>query len=292
MYILRKNQLIERNREALMSPVIAPALQRLAEATRGLVFDPGPHRYRLERPGEEPRELDSVSTVVGEYAGKNSRTLAEKATANPRSQWHGKPVEEILAAWEVKRDASAEAGTQVHEFGEQCFNFLTGQPVEERYSRRVTPDGDGLMAIHPKEIAAARWWAEQDWNDLVPVAKETRVMNLRYGYAGTFDLLLYRISTGRFPLKDYKTNGDLDRDFGDKMRPPFSMFPDTDRNKYILQQNMYDLPMAAAEVETDSISLIWLKDDCTYEDSALPKIGRLMTSALEARISKTLTLAI
>ena len=262
MFVLRKNPLILASAEAAAEP-LRRARQRLADATEGLVFEPEAHRYRFAG-----RELRSVSSIVEHFAPFDTIATAKKCAANPKSPYYGQSVEEILDLWELKRDNAADAGTRLHAFGEACCSFLHDREDEIAPEYRERINDEGLVAVEPKEEALARWWDETDWSRYAVVAKETRVMNPGLRYAGTFDLLLYDRWNMGFAMKDYKSNEDLYKWYGDKLLPPLDQLNSNDVGKYTVQQTLYAIALKNIEIgNLVAADLIWLKED-GYENVA------------------------
>lgn len=263
MYHLRKNPLAITTAQSARE-MTGRAEQRLKDASAGLVFDPVPHTYTLYG-----KPLSSVSNIVGHFAPFDTAAKAEAVSKNPKHPLYGKTPEEIIAIWEEKRDAAAAAGTQVHAFGEACCLWMTGREdeIEPEYRDRVT--ADGLAAISPKEEAAARWWESLDWSRYAVVAKEARIVNPELRYAGTFDLLLYDTWNDGFALKDYKSNEDLYKWYGDYLLPPLNMLRSNDIGKYTVQQSLYSIELRNIGLRVVSNELIWLKDDGFFEAVAL-----------------------
>ena len=255
MYHLRRNPLF-----AVTAEVVREkkewARQRLADSSRGLSFEPEQHRYFLAG-----RELLSVSSVVERFAPFDGEAMAKRCSLNPKHPLYGKSVGEILAIWTQKRDSAAAAGTLVHSFAEACCRFMEGRDdlVEEAFRDRLT--ADGLAAVTPKEEAVARWWAEADWGRYAVVATETRIVNPVLQYAGTFDLLLYDAASDSFSLRDYKTNEDLMKWYGEMMRPPLNMLRSSDIGKYTVQQTLYSIQLRNIGLRVDDNVLVWLKED-------------------------------
>lgn len=239
---------------------IDDVLQTLSDSTQGLEFDPVLHRYVLGQ-----RELPSVSSIVERFAPFDAQAKALSVSKNPKHKLYGKSVEEILALWEENKNAAATAGTEMHEFGEACYSFLVGN-LEEIPERLMCRLGEqGLVAESPKEVACALWWAEMDWNRYKPVAKETRIANPELNYAGTFDLLLYDTLNDRFALRDYKTNEDLYKWYGDYLQAPLNTIRSNDIGKYTLQQTSYVIELENIDIDVQDASLIWLKQN-EYEN--------------------------
>lgn len=262
MYFLDKHcspNSSESNREFLEK--VSKARQSLIDAAQGLVFEAETHKYFFYG-----IELPSVSAVVSKFAPFDSEGLALKCSKNPKHKFYGKTPEEILQIWDELKNTAATAGTQVHEFGEACCDWWTGntENITGQYRKRITEQG--LMAESPKEIAVARWWNDLDTERYIVVNKETRIVNPLLGYAGTFDLLLFDKVTGHFLLKDYKTNEDLFKSFGDHLQPPLNFILANDVGKYTVQQNLYRIQLENIGLTVDSANLIWLKADSSYQE--------------------------
>lgn len=271
------NNLLSQKSEATMA--VETARQLIADANSGLVFDDAEHRYFL---GEQ--EIPSVSSIVKEFAPFDTMAKAVSCSKNPKHEHYGKTPEQILAIWEEKRDASAAAGTAVHEFGEACFLVKTGlrDLIPDNLRDRLT--NEGFLATSPKEEAVAKWWDALDLNRYVPVAKELRIVNPHLKYAGTFDLLLYDLVEHSYVLKDYKTNADLFRDFGDKLRAPLSIIKANDHGKYTLQQNLYWIQLENIGLNVQQVDLIWLKEDSVFQNVSIRDYKNLIKFAMERRL--------
>lgn len=257
---------------------IAVAATLIADSTEGLSFEPQEHRYSING-----TKIRCVSDIVGMFAPFDTEAKARGAASNPRHRLYGKTPEEIVAIWEEKRDAAAAAGTLVHSFGEACYLYTLGQEekMEDEYRRRVSPEG--LAALTPKEEAAARWWNDMDMSRYVPAFKETRVLNPLLRYAGTLDLMLYDTLTDTFVMRDYKTNEDLFKWYGDMLATPLNMLKADDIGKYTVQQNLYKIALANIGIEVSQLSLVWLRDDASYMEVELPECTRMISYAVSSR---------
>ena len=252
------------------------AMERLADSSAGLTFEPIEHRYFLGQ-----REMKSVSSIVEHFAPFDAEKMAARAAVNPKHPLFGKTIEEIIGIWEENGRQAANAGTDVHAFGEACFLYMTGQEdmIGSDFYERIYPEG--LMAISPKEISLARWWAEQDWNRFTPIAKETRLVNPELGYAGTFDLLLYDRFNTSFVQKDYKTNKDLEKWYGDMMSAPLTMLRSNDIGKYTLQQTLYTVELRNIGFPVSGNDLIWLKEENYIEVPLDMNYDKVITYAVK-----------
>lgn len=248
----------------------------LEDSTKGLIFDPEEHKYFL---GE--KEIPSVSSIVNYYAPFDTEGIALRCSKNPRHEHFGKSVEEILGIWDEKKKEAADAGTQVHAFGEACCLYRQGRmdEIDEEYKDRITTLG--FEARIPKEEAAARWWDDLDLYRYVVVAKETRIVNPSLCYAGTFDLLLYDMESKSYLLRDYKTNEDLFKFYGNMLKAPLNMIRANDAGKYTLQQNLYKLQLKNIGINVSDMSLLWLKQDGLYQEVHLQDYDTLIAYAMQ-----------
>lgn len=265
MFYLKQNTtLLESLALPEVKMLVNDAERRLKDSSDGLQFDEASHTYSFYG-----KTLRSVSSIVEHYAPVDMETLAKGASKNPKHELYGKSPEEIVAIWKQRGTEAAGRGTKVHSFGEACYLYMTGgvEDIDCEMKSRVTPAG--LEALDPKEVAIARWWDAQDWSNLVPVAKETRIVNPSLGYAGTFDLLCYDRKEATFRLIDYKTNKDLEKWFGDYLKPPLKMIKSNDTGKYTVQQTLYTIQLRNIGIDVGRNTLLWLKEDMTCTEVEL-----------------------
>ena len=250
---------------------------RLADASCGLEFEPVAHRYSIGG-----TIIPSVSSVVEYFDPFDAAAVAAGCSKNSKHEMFGKSVEEILSIWKERGRVASEAGTAVHEFGEACYLCKTGRPdlLEPAMQGRLGMDGT-LETASPKEEAVARWWDALDLGRYVLIAKEAKVYNPQLRYAGTFDILLYDLYEHCYMLKDYKTNADLFRWFGDYLRAPLSPIKSNDVGKYTVQQNLYRIELENIGLRVGSMDLIWLKEDGTFQEVRLPEYQKLVTFAVK-----------
>lgn len=255
--------------------ITAYTRQLLADSAEGLCFNPENHTYFI---GDI--RIPCVSDIVEWFAPFDSEAMAERCSKNPAHKLFGKTIEEILSIWKEKGTQAAEMGTQVHEFGEVCFHYVRGETeqIPSEYRDRLTDTG--LIAVTPKEEAIARWWEALNMERFIPIAKETKIINPVLHYAGTFDLLLYDLAKQCFVLKDYKTNEELFRSYGNKLRAPLSIIDASSHGKYTLQQNLYRIQLLNIGINVEAMELIWLKEDGTFEEVNIPDYETLVRYAI------------
>jgi len=258
----------------------ARALRRLLDGNMELIFEPEGHTYTYH--GESMR---SVSSIIEDYSKFDAAKTARSCSLNQHHELYGVPPEEIMAIWKRNADEAAAAGTAVHSFGEAQYMLRLGLTDDLEGDMRSRYDNDRLSPYSPKEAALAAWWDSLDNSRWLPVAKETSIVNSALGYAGTFDLLLYDMETGTFALRDYKTNRDIHAAYRTKMKAPFDYLPDASIGHYTLQMGLYTLQLENLGLPVSGASLIWLRQDGTYEEIAVERCCELARRELEDRKS-------
>lgn len=264
-----------------------------------LEFEEGPHKYYLCR-GEKRTELDCVSNVT--HLFKEHFDSEQKAYEtylnhydNVMSKYYQMTPEMILTEWKRISNEACTTGSNRHNFGESVFWWMVGEydKIVPDFVDRFKIDENGeryVEAMYPKEEAILEFW-----NDLpiafMPILAENKVyiLNERYNYAGTFDIAYYydpSIDGGNkdnegVAIFDYKTNGDLYKNFAGKtLLPPFDGLLDMSVNIYKLQLAAYQLCLENIGLKIIARRLIWLKPDCTYEKVPLEKLSDLLDVAL------------
>ena len=240
---------------------------------QGLVFVNEGHRYYYNG-----KQLESVSNITHLFTPKfdaaaKSQEMYEKYYNDPTSKYYQMTQQQILEQWTVIKDTACYNGTNVHEFGESCFYFMTYQDDKILHNFKDRLNGDEFNSINEKEDAVVKFW-----NDLpqcfVPIASENQVCREDLGYSGTFDLLFYYDAEldnktpdkSGFVIFDYKTNKDLYKNFrGERMLYPFNDLLNCSFNVYQLQLSLYQLALEPIGFKVIGRRIIWLKDDSSYE---------------------------
>ena len=256
MRFLKKNHVIAQTAaRPEVRKAVTEARQRLEECRSDLQFEPEGPTYTLAG-----RQIRSVSSIVEHFAPFDAMAVAARCSANERHEMYGKDPLEIVRIWDERGRQAADEGTAVHAFGEACCLYLQNREdeIEQAYRCRITPDG--LAALTPKEEAVALWWETADWARYSVAAKETRIVNPVLGYAGTFDLLLYDTYNDVFAQKDYKTNKDLEKWYGDMLLPPLSMLRNNDIGRYTVQQTLYTIELRNIGLRVATNDLVWLRE--------------------------------
>ena len=245
----------------------------IKRSNQGLVFVNEGHRYYYNG-----KQLESVSNITHLFTPKfdaaaKSQEMYEKYYNDPTSKYYQMTQQQILEQWTVIKDTACYNGTNVHEFGESCFYFMTYQDDKILPNFKARLNGDEFNSINEKEDAVVKFW-----NDLpqcfVPIASENQVCREDLGYSGTFDLLFYYDAEldnktpdkSGFVIFDYKTNKDLYKNFrGERMLYPFNELLNCSFNVYQLQLSLYQLALEPIGFKVIGRRIIWLKDDSSYE---------------------------
>lgn len=280
MYFLKRKErpAFLDNPESEACKAVETATTLLADSVKGVDFNAEIHEYSYSG-----RKIDCVSDIVEYYAPFDGYSIALGCSKNPKHEMYGWEVQAILDAWERKRDEAAEAGTQVHEYGEACFLYVSHREkeIEPKFRDRIM--NEGFAAVGPKEEAVAKWWASLDTGRFVPVAKESILFNPVLLYAGTFDLLLYDLMKHYYVLKDYKTNEDLFKTHGGKLRAPLSPIKADNIGKYTLQQNLYRIQLENIGIHVGGMELLWLKNNSEVESVSINNYEPLIRFAMTTR---------
>ena len=175
------------------------------------------HRYILSTVPD--LEFESVTTLVARFFEPFDKVrIASKLVAN-NEKYFGLTVEELIAQWDSKRDH----GTLVH-----------GQ-IEE-HLRHETP------ATDQKALAALKWLRKYRMKSELKLFPEVIVYSKEHKIAGTVDLLVQDLTTGKYELLDWKTSKSIDTtSFGGKVgiNSITEDLLDCNFNRYSLQLSFY-----------------------------------------------------
>lgn len=185
----------------------------------------------------------SVSGLIKRYY----KQFNSKAQSVRTARVEGITPEEVLANWKAISDEACDRGTRVHLFGEAYV-----------WDRSLKPSC-------PQEEAVCKFWDELPaW--LVPVKMELQMYHMDYKYAGTADILLLNLKTGKLVIADYKTNKNLFKNFrGQTLLKPFSHLLDQPINKYQLQLSFYQILLEQTGYEVEDRVIVWLRKTGEYE---------------------------
>jgi GTP cyclohydrolase II len=216
--------------------------QRLKSTFSDLIFDESKHLYYLDGVN-----FISVSKKVEAHAPKfnTEEMLPLSAAKASREEKREVTVHELRHKWQTINRTACDLGHQTHDFMEN----YTG--IEKPRT--------------PQEEAGVKFFHDMS-KEYEVIFREIRMYSRRFKYAGTEDLILIHKQTGRVTVADYKTNGDLFKNYkGQTLYKPFDSLLNCPYNKYQLQLSYYEIMLEEAGLEVDDRMLIYLKADATYK---------------------------
>ena len=247
---------------------------KITESFKGLTFVEDGHRYFLN--GKEMMCVSNVTHMFQEHFDAHQKAIetSERNFDNPDSKYFRMTPKQIEESWQKISKDACDTGTERHLWGESAYAFMTS-------------DG-GFEAIHPKEIAIAKFWTDLP-KSFVPIAVENITYNSELNYSGTFDMLFYYDAeiAGKdqkysgFVIFDYKTNKDLYKNFKEKkLLAPFEGLLDMSLNLYKLQLSLYELNLSQIGFNVIGRRLIWLRPDGNYEKIPLESYATTLRNFL------------
>lgn len=265
-------------------PEVLEIREKINSSFNDIVFKEDTHQYFL--PKANNKELLSVSTMTHRFVPKVDWDEVCLNTANKI----GVDFDKLKESWAYNNVKATNSGTHAHEYGESWFYFARGEvdKVLPAYKRQI--EKGYFLPNFKKEEAIEKfynWYFTQP--ALYGVFAETQVYTEKYGYAGTFDLLMYYKhpmddTKSGLIIFDYKTNADIhnkfNRDKGNTLLPPFENFIDEAESHYAMQLSAYQIPLEDIGLKVIGRRLIWIKDDGTFELIKIPNLTTKLRMAL------------
>lgn len=212
-------------------------ISKLQNSFKDLYFNEEKHLYTVS-----DTLLPSVTGMVKQHEVEFNEDTKSASVALKR----GISKEQVLQEWKDKRDTAASHGTAVHLYAEKLLKDITIKPKnnQQRAVRQFL-----LHNLNSKyELLCA----------------ELKMYSPIYSYAGTCDLLMWDIEKNCAVLFDYKTNIQLDDQYGNLLHP-FPYLGNTNFNKYQIQLSYYQLMLEEVGIEVKERYIVWLKKDGKYE---------------------------
>lgn len=211
---------------------------KIQNAFLDLEFEEGRHLYKVKN-----KLLTSTTAMIKQHTPE----FNEKEVAGNVARKLQVKTNEVLLEWKNKREKAAYQGTKVHLFAENYIvdNELVPSCRQEEAVKKF---------IH-ENILSGKYTV---------LITELKMYSEKYGYAGTSDLLLWDNKLEEIVIADYKTNYDLDKQYG-YLLEPFSYTPNTPYCKYQIQLSYYQILLEEIELYAKQRVIIWLKTDGTYE---------------------------
>ena len=212
--------------------------EKILEYFKEIKFDEASHSYTLDN-----KNLKPVSYVLKDF----QEPFEEQKMAFLVAKKKGISIQEVLDDWHKKRDDSCELGTRVHLFGEKFA-----------LDKTLKPSNGYEEAIAKYHLRLPEY--------IKPLCLELQMYSKEWKVAGTADLLLYNTKTNEVFLRDYKSNGDLFKNYkGKRLLAPFDDLEDSPFNKYQLQLSLYQLLFEQTGFKIKDRALIWIKENGSYE---------------------------
>lgn len=282
--MLNIEEIREKNRLKGEPKEIEETRRLVTDTFKDLEFIEETHKYFIKK-GRKKIELPSVSSIIKQW--EHEVDWDEKAEIKAAKL--GISPEELKKQWHENNIISTSCGSKTHFFGENAMNMLIGREdlTKQNMPFQYTPDGY-LIPYCPKEWAITQYYTDILNNpNVFPVMPEAKIymnyndkFNLKQPYAGTFDILLGYRYKGEivYSLQDFKTNSDLYKDYartyGVMMKQPFEEmgFYEEPFYHYVIQLNCYQLGLMQIGLKIVDRTIVWLKDDKTYEKVKVPDI--------------------
>lgn len=211
---------------------------KIQDAFLDLEFEEGRHLYKVKN-----KLLTSTTAMIKQHTPE----FNEKEVAGNVARKLQVKTNEVLLEWKNKREKAAYQGTKVHLFAE---NYIVDNE---------------LVPTCRQEEAVKKFIHENILSGKYTVLiTELKMYSEKYGYAGTSDLLLWDNELEEIVIADYKTNYDLDKQYG-YLLEPFSYTPNTPYCKYQIQLSYYQILLEEIQLYAKQRVIIWLKTDGTYE---------------------------
>lgn len=262
--------------------IVTEIRHKILDTFKDLIFIEEGHKYYLNG-----KDIPSVSSVAHKFQPPfDDESAAERYAIN-----HGETKEYWLSKWKFNNLRATITGTLVHAFGESLGWMRGGHPelITDECKCKYIAERNWLIPTRPKEEAIIKFMDDLPKSYHL-VLNEARVYsglnkdadkNPTNQYCGTFDMLYYYDGDGD-PSKaglvifDYKTNKDLYKEYNRKVGkmfyPPFENLYDESYSAYVLQLNLYQIPLEDIGLKVLARRIIWLRDDGTYEKISLPNV--------------------
>ncbi len=217
---------------------ISEVKEIINQSFNNLEFEEGRHIYRVQN-----KVLTSTSNMIKKFVPE----FKEKEIAANYAKKTGVKVNDVLTEWENKRVKAATSGTRVHLFSEKY--------IESQEASVTCRQEEAAKNFIDDYIVSGKFTV---------IATELQMYSDKYGYAGTADLLLWNNELEELVIGDYKTNQDLDKQYG-YLLEPFSYTPNTPYCKYQIQLSFYQILLESIGLKVSKRMIIWLKKDSSYQ---------------------------
>lgn len=189
-----------------------------------LTFTESDHRYE--------DNLGARYTSVSALVGKFKRPFDRDGISARCAARDGITQAEVLAGWQETADVACRYGTKTHEYAENTFSRGLSGVKHEPHTE---------TEIRAFKCVRAQFSALIESGRFVVMGQELVVFCPLRRVAGTIDLMLREVATGRIWLIDWKTNREIARKGynGQTMTDTFAHLQDCGFVHYSLQLSLY-----------------------------------------------------
>lgn len=196
----------------------------------------------------------SVTTLIASYKEKfDSAEVAMKCCLDPESKYYGRNWKEVALEWETYGRECAEAGTELHSYGEALFN-----------KRDDVPAPSSIKALHAKQavtdlFAKGYKLATTEllvYSDELEIAGQSDIL-LKKRVPGTKDEWEYMIYDWKFLSKPLAQKSFYTRRGGYKMMSgPFQKLMDCNWIHYSIQLSLYQTLTGDPAKVTEKVMIV------------------------------------
>lgn len=210
--------------------------EKISAEFSDLEFDEQRHIYSVRG-----IKLPSVSSKVESHSPK----FDTEGILPWSAKKHGVDIDTLRKKWVKTNQDACDLGHETHDFLEE----FTG--VEK--------------AKTPYEAAGVNFIRDIS-KDYIIVFRELRMYSRKYRYAGTEDLLLMHKERLTLATADYKTNGDIFKNYkGQRLLSPFDDLENTPFNKAQIQFTYYEVMLEEIGCPIAEKLLVYLRADGVYK---------------------------
>lgn len=207
----------------------------ISNSFKELFFEEERHIYKVDE-----KVLPSVSSMLKNHYPEFDDVYWAKIKGKENFQ-------QVLQEWKTKTQKALSNGTTVHLFAEEWWN--------NKKIKAESPQQEAVLKFLNNLTETGRYTL---------LNTELQMYSKKYDFAGTCDLLMWDHLNDYAVIMDYKTNENLDKEFG-FLLSPFEYTPNSSFNKYQIQLSYYQLILEEINIEVKERYVIWLKQDGNYE---------------------------
>lgn len=210
--------------------------QIIQESFKDISFDDLSHVYFVKSektPSVSAKNKTFYSEFKTHEIAQQTADRYNQYNKDKRDKWY------YINEWKEKSQKAIAKGKNVHSYA-QLYPDFTEPELDEHH-------------------AVKQYFEYFPWNYEL-LFQEFPLYSEKYKIAGTPDKIILNKSTGNLVISDWKTGGDLYKNYDNKrLNPPFQYLLDSPFNKYSLQQSHYKLMLEEkTPFKVEKLWLIWL----------------------------------